>query len=173
MKTTRQLNLLATPFVCALFLTTTSTTFPAQETSVSGDKTAEAKLVEKVGGPSVRPYQPPGLWKELTGGEDYHPDSGDGLHRRSLYTFWKRTSPPPTMMNFDASGRETCVVRELRTNTPLQSLDLMNDQVYLEAAQGLARRMIREGGDSPSDRISYAFLLAAARPPRAPGATWR
>jgi hypothetical protein len=123
-------------------------------------------LVEKVGGPSVRPYQPPGLWKELTGGEDYHPDTGDGLHRRSLYTFWKRTAPPPTMMNFDAAGRETCVVRELRTNTPLQSLDLMNDQAYLEIARGLANRMIREAGVSPADRISYGFLLATARPPK-------
>jgi hypothetical protein len=71
------------------------------------------------------------------------------------------------MMNFDAAGRETCVVRELRTNTPLQSLDLMNDQAYLEAAQGLAGRMIREGGESPADRVSYGFLLAAARPPKA------
>jgi mono/diheme cytochrome c family protein len=123
-------------------------------------------LVEKIGGPSVRPYQPPGLWKELTGGEDYRPDTGEALHRRSLYTFWKRTSPPPTMMNFDAAGRETCVVRESRTNTPLQSLDLMNDPAYLEAARSLAYRMIREGGRSPGERISYAFLLATARRPK-------
>lgn len=123
-------------------------------------------LVEKLGGPSVKPYQPPGLWKELTGGEDYRPDTGEGLHRRSLYTYWKRTSPPPAMMNLDAAGRETCVVRELRTNTPLQSLDLMNDQAYLEAARSLADRMLREGGRSPTERISYAFLLAAARPPK-------
>jgi len=123
-------------------------------------------LVDKIGGPSVRPYQPPGLWKELTGGEDYRPDTGEGLHRRSLYTFWKRTAPPPTMMNFDAAGRETCVVRELRTNTPLQSLDLMNDHAYMEAARGLAGRMLREGGGSPGDRISYGFLLATARPPK-------
>jgi hypothetical protein len=123
-------------------------------------------LVEKIGGPSVKPYQPPGLWKELTGGEDYKPDSGDGLHRRSLYTFWKRTSPPPMMMNFDSAGRETCVVRELRTNTPLQSLDLMNDVSFIEAARALAQLMQQEGGATPASRIAYAFQLAAARPPK-------
>jgi hypothetical protein len=123
-------------------------------------------LVERIGGPSVKPYQPAGLWKELAGGEDYHPDHGDGLHRRSLYTFWKRTAPPPMMMNFDASGREACVVRELRTNTPLQSLNLMNDVTYLEAARALAQRMIREGGKTQAERIAYGFELAAARPPK-------
>jgi hypothetical protein len=124
-------------------------------------------LVEKVGGPSVKPYQPPGLWKELTGGEDYRPDTGEGLHRRSLYTFWKRTAPPPMMMNFDAAGRETCVVREVRTNTPLQALNLMNDLEFVEAARWLAQRMVREGGSTPEARIAYAFELATARPPKA------
>jgi hypothetical protein len=124
-------------------------------------------LVEKVGGPSVKPYQPPGLWKELTGGEDYHPDTGEGLHRRSLYTFWKRTAPPPMMMNFDAAGRETCVVREVRTDTPLQALNLMNDLEFVEAARGLAQRMAREGGATPEARIAYAFELATARAPKA------
>jgi hypothetical protein len=123
-------------------------------------------LVEKIGGPSVKPYQPPGLWKELTGGDDYKPDVGEGLHRRSLYTFWKRTAPPPMMMNFDAAGRETCVVRELRTNTPLQSLNLMNDVIFLEAARALSGRMLREGGGSPAQRISYGFELATSRPPK-------
>jgi hypothetical protein len=123
-------------------------------------------LVEKVGGPSVKPYQPPGLWKELSGGEDYHPDTGEGLHRRSLYTFWKRTAPPPMMMNFDAAGRETCVVRELRTNTPLQALNLMNDVTFLEAARGLAGRMLREGGTTPDARLAWGFELATARPPK-------
>jgi hypothetical protein len=123
-------------------------------------------LVEKIGGPSVKPYQPAGLWKELYGGDDYHPDKGEGLHRRSLYTFWKRTSPPPMMMNFDAAGRETCVVRELRTNTPLQALNLMNDVTFLEAARGLALRMLREGGATPDERIGYGFQLATARPPK-------
>jgi hypothetical protein len=123
-------------------------------------------LVERIGGPSVKPYQPPGLRKELTGGADYRPDTGEGLHRRSLYTFWKRTAPPPSMMNFDAAGRETCVVREMRTNTPLQSLNLMNDVTFLEAARSLSERMLREGGDSPAQRIAYGFQLAAARPPK-------
>jgi hypothetical protein len=124
-------------------------------------------LVDKIGGPSVKPYQPPGLWKELAGGKDYEPDKGDGLHRRSLYTFWKRTAPPPMMMNFDAANRETCVVRELRTNTPLQSLDLMNDLVYLEAARALAGRMMRDAGPDEANRIARGFELVLARKPKA------
>ena len=127
---------------------------------------ASGLLVDTIGGPSVKPYQPPGLWKELAGGEDYKPDTGAGLHRRSLYTFWKRTAPPPMMMNFDAAGREACVVRELRTNTPLQSLNLMNDVIFLEAARALSARMLHEGGDSPAQRLAYGFELATARPPK-------
>jgi hypothetical protein len=123
-------------------------------------------LVDKIGGPSVKPYQPAGLWKELSGGDDYKPDTGPGLHRRSLYTYWKRTAPPPMMMNFDAAGRETCVVREFRTNTPLQALNLMNDATYLEAARKMAERMIREGGETAASRIAYGFELATARMPR-------
>lgn len=122
-------------------------------------------LVEKIGGPSVKPYQPAGLWKELSGGDDYKPDTGQGLHRRSLYTYWKRTSPPPMMMNFDAAGREACVVRDLRTNTPLQSLNLMNDVTFLEAARKMAERMMREGGATPAQRIAYGFELTTAREP--------
>jgi len=122
-------------------------------------------LVDKIGGPSVKPYQPAGLWKELSGGDDYKPDTGEGLHRRSLYTYWKRTAPPPMMMNFDAAGREACVVRELRTNTPLQALNLMNDVTYLEAARKMAERMMREGGSTPASRAIYGFELATARKP--------
>jgi hypothetical protein len=121
-------------------------------------------LVEKIGGPSVKPYQPAGLWKELSGGDDYRPDHGAALHRRSLYTYWKRTSPPPMMMNFDAAGREICVVREQRTNTPLQSLNLMNDVTYLEAARKMAERMMR-GRATPAQRIGHGFELATGRPP--------
>jgi uncharacterized protein DUF1553/uncharacterized protein DUF1549/concanavalin A-like lectin/glucanase superfamily protein/cytochrome c len=124
-------------------------------------------LVEKIGGPSVKPYQPAGLWKEL-GGEDYKQDTGEGLYRRSLYTFWKRAVPPPSMMNFDAAGREACTVRENRTNTPLQALDLMNDPAYVEASRVLAERMMREGGATTESRIAFAFRLATARHPRAP-----
>jgi hypothetical protein len=122
-------------------------------------------LVEKLGGPSVKPYQPKGLWKEMANGEDYKADSGDSLYRRSLYTFWKRTIAPPSMMTFDAAGREACIVRETRTNTPLQALTLMNDVTYLEASRMLAERMMTEGGATPADRISFAFRLATARPP--------
>ncbi len=115
-------------------------------------------LVEKVGGPSVKPYQPAGLWKELSGGADYVTGQGEDLYRRSMYTFWKRTSPPPAMANFDAAGRETCVVRESRTNTPLQALNLMNDVTFLEAARKLAERMMREG-------IAGSFRRVTSRTP--------
>jgi hypothetical protein len=122
-------------------------------------------LVDKIGGPSVKPYQPAGLWKELSGGDDYKQDHGDALYRRSLYTFWKRTAPPPMMMSFDAAGREACVVRELRTNTPMQSLNLMNDVTFLEAARKMAERMMRDGGSTPAERIGYGFELATAHKP--------
>lgn len=123
-------------------------------------------LVEKLGGPSVKPYQPAGLWKELAGGTDYQRDSGENLYRRSMYTFWKRAVPPPGMMTFDSAGREACVVRENRTNTPLQALTLMNDETYLEVARKMAERMIRDGGSTPESRIAYGFELATARKPR-------
>jgi hypothetical protein len=123
-------------------------------------------LVEKLGGPSVKPYQPAGLWKELGGG-DYKQDRGESLYRRSMYTFWKRTAPPPSMMTFDSAGREACTVRETRTNTPLQALDLMNDVTYVEASRKLAERMMTEGGKTPAERIGYAFRLATAHAPAA------
>jgi hypothetical protein len=122
-------------------------------------------LVEKLGGPSVKPYQPAGLWKELAG-ESYEQDHGAKLYRRSLYTFWKRTIPPPAMMTFDAAGRETCVVRHGRTNTPLQALNLMNDVTYVEAARNLAQHVMLQGGKTVAERLAYAFRLATARPPR-------
>src|SRR5205823_5179604 len=84
---------------------------------------------------------------------------------RTMYTFWKRTSPPPSLATFDAPDRETCTVRRARTNTPLQALVLMNDPTYVEAARKLAERMMTEAGTSPDDRISFAFRLATARPP--------
>jgi mono/diheme cytochrome c family protein len=125
-------------------------------------------LVEKIGGPSVKPYQPAGLWEEVAAsGSGYKQDHGPDLYRRSLYTFWKRTVAPPSMMTFDSAAREMCVVRQARTNTPLQALTLMNDITYVEAARALGQRMIREGGASPEGRISFAFRLATARLPRA------
>ena len=123
-------------------------------------------LVNRIGGPSVKPYQPDGLWNEIGGGGAYVQDHGDKLYRRSLYTFWRRTIPPPSMANFDASAREYHVVRPVVTNTPLQALDLMNDVAYLEAARVFAQRVIKEGGSTPSERISYAFRLATARLPK-------
>ncbi len=122
-------------------------------------------LVERIGGPSVKPYQPPGLWQELAGGKGYVEDKGDGLYRRSLYTYWKRTAPPPYMMNFDSPSRETCTVYEQRTNSPLQALDLMNDVTFMEASRKLAERMIEQGGDSPDARIAWAFRQVLAREP--------
>lgn len=125
-------------------------------------------LVEKVGGPSVKPYQPSGLYKDMAFGglTGYDQSHGEGLWRRSLYTYWKRTILQPNMQVFDASAREFCQVRESRTNTPLQALNLMNDVTYLEAARMLAERMMTEGGKTDEDRLRYGFLLAASRAPR-------
>jgi mono/diheme cytochrome c family protein len=125
---------------------------------------ASGLLVEQLGGPSVRPLQPAGLWSELTGGDDYQPGSGADLYRRSLYTFWKRTIPPPTLATFDASSREACIVRESRTNTPLQALALMNEPTFVAAAQALAEQVIREA-DTPSERIERAMLHVVGRRP--------
>jgi hypothetical protein len=121
-------------------------------------------LVNKQGGPSVKPYQPAGLWGENGGGE-YKVDKGEGLYRRSVYTFWRRTSPPPFMATFDSALRESCTVREGRTNTPLQALHLMNDEQFLEAARVLAQRVLTEAPDT-NRRIERAFELVLARAPR-------
>ena len=121
-------------------------------------------LVENQGGPSVKPYQPPGLWKELTGDADYVPDHGENLYRRSLYTYWKRTVPPPGLSAFDASAREACWVRESRTNTPLQALTLLNETTFVEAARNLAARTMQEMR-TPEERISRAFQRVLSRSP--------
>jgi len=127
---------------------------------------ASGLLVEKVGGPSVKPYQPEGLWKEQNMQDtDYQPGKGEDLYRRSLYTFWKRTIPPPMMTNFDAAGREACVVRETRTNTPLQALNLMNDVTFSEAARFIAQRMMKEAGSDAPSRLRFGFRLVLSRPP--------
>ena len=124
---------------------------------------ASGLLVERVGGPSVKPYQPAGLWQELSfGGRGYVQDKGEGLYRRSLYTYWKRTVAPPSMINFDSPNREVCTVRETRTNTPLQALDLMNNVTYVEAARKLAERMIASAG-KPAERISFAYRAVLGR----------
>ncbi|MCC6292093.1 MAG: DUF1553 domain-containing protein [Bryobacterales bacterium] len=123
-------------------------------------------LVEKTGGPSVKPYQPAGLWKELSNGEDYKPDRGEGLYRRTLYQYWRRTVAPPSLVNFDSPSRETCVVRETRTNTPLQALDLMNDVTYVEAARKLGERMWHAAGGDEG-RLRAGWLLVLAHEPNA------
>jgi hypothetical protein len=124
-------------------------------------------LVEQLGGPSVRPYQPEGLYKDMlfSNMTNYAQDKGEGLWRRSLYTFWKRTVMPPAMQVFDASSREYCIVRETRTNTPLQALNLMNDTTYVEAARVMAERMMKEGGTNAEDRVALGLRLAAGRQP--------
>ncbi|MCS6861667.1 MAG: DUF1553 domain-containing protein [Abditibacteriales bacterium] len=128
-------------------------------------------LVEKIGGPSVKPYQPAGLWEEMAFGggftaQKYEQDHGEALYRRSLYIFWKRTVPPPTMQTFDAPEREFCVVRRGTTNTPLQALVLMNETGFVEAARKFAERIMTESPSASSyDRIKYAYRLALARTP--------
>ena len=127
-------------------------------------------LVTEVGGPSVKPYQPKGLWMETTGGgggstAQYVEDNEDGLYRRSIYTFWKRTVPPPSMMTFDAASRDLCTVKRQNTSTPLQALVLLNDPQIVEAARMLAARSIDKIENSVEGRIQYMFHLATSRAP--------
>lgn len=123
-------------------------------------------LQPKLGGPSVKPYQPAGLWEAVSydGELTYKRDKGEGLYRRSMYTYWKRQSPPPALMAFDAPTRETCTVRRPRTNTPLQALVLLNDPTYVEAARILAEKTIKQHDTQPS-RIQFAFRSATSRLP--------
>jgi hypothetical protein len=122
-------------------------------------------LHEKLGGASVKPYQPAGLWNEIASDKNYDRSSGPDLYRRSLYTYWKRTVAPPTMSTFDAPNRESCVVRQTRTNTPLQALALLNDVTYVEAARALAQRMLLEGGSTLDDRVAWVFRQVTCRVP--------
>ena len=130
-------------------------------------------LSETMGGPSVKPYQPPGLWGEVSFGtgkttiDFYEQDRGDRLYRRSLYTFWKRTVAPTRMSIFDGGGREACRVRAEVTNTPMQALTLQNDVTFVEAARHLAERMMKQGGDSAEDRLAHGWRLALGRSPEA------
>ncbi len=125
---------------------------------------AAGLLQQQVGGPSVRPYQPPGLWEEVSG-NTYQAGEGAELYRRSLYTYWKRTVAPPSMMNFDASDREVCTVHVKRTNTPLQALNLMNDTTFVEAARHLAETVLRGKARSFPARADEIFESALARLP--------
>ncbi|MBL8842849.1 MAG: DUF1553 domain-containing protein [Planctomycetes bacterium] len=132
---------------------------------------AAGLLVEKVGGPSAKPWQPPGLWEEAGATGSYQPDSGDGAHRRSLYTFRKRTAPPPNLLLFDAGSREQCLARRQPTQTPLQQLVLWNDAVYVEAARALAHRVATEADGRGPERVdatlARAWLRLTARAPTA------
>jgi hypothetical protein len=126
----------------------------------------------EIGGPSVLPYQPPGLWEEMAFGDgfsmqEYAQSHGKDLYRRSMYTFWKRTVPPAAMATFDAPDREKCVARRAVTNTPLQALVTLNDPTYVEAARAMAQKTLREGGKNLNSRIVYAFRLALVRKPSA------
>lgn len=130
-------------------------------------------LNEEIGGRSVKTYQPQGLWRELAHQKDntkftaqiFEQAGGNDLYRRSLYTFWKRSMPPPNMVAFDAPNRETCIVRRETTNTPLQALVLLNDPTFVEASRWLAARMIAEAPESDEAKAKLGFLLATARQP--------
>jgi len=134
---------------------------------------ASGLLVPTIGGPSVRPYQPD-LWKEVSYGgagnsftaQTFVQDKGERLYRRSMYTFWKRQSPPPTMLTLDAPTREVCTARRARTNTPLQALAIMNDPQFVEASRFLAQRVLKEAGPDLNARLDLVFKIAVARIPR-------
>jgi hypothetical protein len=131
---------------------------------------AAGLLNEEIGGPSVLPYQPAGLWEEMAFGDgfsaqSYEQSRGKDLYRRGLYTLWKRTVPPASLATFDAPDREKCTARRALTNTPLQALALLNDPTYVEAARRLAERVLREPVPDDGKRIALAFRLATARAP--------
>jgi hypothetical protein len=123
---------------------------------------ASALLSAKIGGPSVKPYQPEGLWR--VNNATYEQDSGENLYRRSLYTFWKRTNPPPSMSTFDAPSRSYCLVQRQQTSTPLQALVLLNDPQFVEAARVIAERAAQKT-DAVRDQLVYTYRLLTARKP--------
>lgn len=128
---------------------------------------AAGLLSTKVGGPSVMPPQPDGVWQVVYNGETWRTSNGDDKYRRALYTFWRRTSPYPAMMAFDSGSREFCMVRRIRTNTPLQALVTLNDPAYLEAAAALAAHSMADGRQTSVERARYAFRACLARLPSA------
>ena len=119
----------------------------------------------KIGGPSVKPYMPPGIWKSISNAS-YKQDKGDKLYRRGIYTYWRRTVPPPTMMTFNAAAREICIVRNDLATTPLQALTMMNNKTLVEAARFLAERMMQAKGQRPRQRVAEAFRRVTSRAPR-------
>lgn len=128
-------------------------------------------LVNRIGGPSVRPYMPEGVWDETSKYGDlrgYRHEKGEGLYRRTMYTIWKRTAAPPSLLLFDATNREVCTIKRSRTNTPLQALALLNEVTFVEAARALALRMVNDGGLTDTDRLTYGFRLVTGRSPSLP-----
>jgi hypothetical protein len=125
-------------------------------------------LVEKMGGHAVKPYQPEGIWEAVgyttSNTAQFKQDHGEALYRRTLYTFWKRTAPPPTLITFDAPSREKYCVRRERTDTPLQALVTMNDPQFVEAAKHFGARIMREGCDEDA-RVDFGFRTVTARHP--------
>ena len=119
----------------------------------------------KIGGPSVKPYMPPGIWRSISNAS-YKQDKGGKLYRRGMYTYWRRTVPPPTMMTFNAAAREFCTVRNDLTTTPLQALTMMNNKTFVEASRFLAERMMRPKGQGPRQRVAEAFRRVTSRAPR-------
>src|SRR4029079_9912735 len=132
---------------------------------------ASGLLVKKLGGPSVKPYQPEGVWEAVAmigrNPRDYRKDTGEGLYRRSMYTFWKRAAPPASMDILNAPNRETCTVRRERNNTPLQALVTLNDVQFVEAARHLAQTALKDGGATDQSRLDFIARRLLARPFRA------
>jgi hypothetical protein len=131
---------------------------------------ASGLLMRTIGGPSVKPYQPDGVWEAVSMGGNtsrYQRDAGDKLYRRSMYWFWKRTAPPASMEIFNAPSRENCTVRRERTNTPLQALVTLNDPQFVEAARALADDALQAGGADDASRVEFVFRRLLARPPAA------
>jgi hypothetical protein len=127
---------------------------------------ASGLLSPKIGGPSVFPYQPEGIWTQIYSGDKWEISKGEDKYRRGLYTFWRRTSPYPAFMSFDAPSRELICTRRPRSNTPLQALTTLNDPSYVEASEALARRMMNEAKGDDAQRAAYGFRLCVAREPR-------
>ncbi|MBC8354081.1 MAG: PSD1 domain-containing protein [Planctomycetes bacterium] len=121
-------------------------------------------LSDKIGGLSVKPYMPPGIWRAISNNK-YAQDKGESLYRRSLYTYWRRTIPPPTMMTFNAAEREVCIVRKGHTNSPLQALTLMNNVTFVETSRLMAERILCEGGDTLDAQVNFGFRLGIGRFP--------
>jgi len=117
-----------------------------------------------IGGPSVKPYMPPGIWRSISNAS-YKQDKGDKLYRRGMYTYWRRTVPPPTMMTFNAAAREICIVRNDHTTTPLQALTMMNNKTFVETARFLGERMMKPRDQRPRQRVAEAFRRVTSRAP--------